>query len=293
MANLDLWDRLWHARNHRANMVHVVWVKSHIQDANSTDFPLEHIVANNIADKLAESGAEKAQLPDYLVKGVLDQDRQVDLIQERILATSLAASEADKELELLEAAGRSKPRKSHGCRELERKGHEPICMLNCFSCKRCLVFCRAVNAELEVLLNGAECPGPKVHVRFTSKTSLPAVATTGAVKRRVTGKCRPPAWAGHADVGEAAGRLGLHTHLVHASHRLRSFRGVVWCTHCGRWATTTPRKLQMRCQPINRAGRDVISRIHRGLPPHTAMEWPVEGLPAELPRSFGLPLDLG
>ena len=82
----------------------------------------------------------------------------------------------------------------------------------------------------------------------------------------------------------------MAVHKVHVSHKLRAFRGVVWCTHCGRWATKNPHLMAAACSPTTQAGRDAFSRIHRGLPPHPALRWPFDALPAELPRSFGLSL---
>ena len=59
-----------------------------------------------------------------------------------------------------------------------------------------------------------------------------------------------------------------------ASHKLHAYRGVVFCTACGKWAMGRPRHLGEPCVPADSKYRqDVLSRLRRGMRPHPASDF--------------------
>eukprot|EP00974_Lingulodinium_polyedra_P126994 11200419-Lingulodinium_polyedra.AAC.1 len=56
-GNLDLWQRLRAAVDHRVGPLDIVWVRSHWQGLFDGRFPIVHILVNAIANRLADVGA--------------------------------------------------------------------------------------------------------------------------------------------------------------------------------------------------------------------------------------------
>ena len=68
---------------------------------------------------------------------------------------------------------------------------------------------------------------------------------------------------------------------VHASHPCREFRGITFCTSCGGFTVTISKTLSRPCTvagvvgvEIKRAGRDVLRRLAKNLPPKSDVSFP-------------------
>ncbi len=66
--------------------------------------------------------------------------------------------------------------------------------------------------------------------------------------------------------------MGTTMSQCHASHQMRWSSGVPWCCTCGRYTSRIPLSLREPCprRPLSEAGRNVLNRRRRGLPPTTA-----------------------
>ena len=69
-------------------------------------------------------------------------------------------------------------------------------------------------------------------------------------------------------------RLSLSS-WAHQSHpKLRHRRGVVWCGRCGAYATSARARLLLQpCAGPSAKGKEVVSRVQRGLTPTTQTAW--------------------
>ncbi len=66
--------------------------------------------------------------------------------------------------------------------------------------------------------------------------------------------------------------LGPVMGQCHGTHQMRWTHGVVWCCACGRYTSRIPTSLRQACprRPLSEAGKNVLNRLRRGLPPTTA-----------------------
>ncbi len=66
--------------------------------------------------------------------------------------------------------------------------------------------------------------------------------------------------------------LGPVMQQCHKSHQMRWSAGVAWCGLCGRFTTRIPLSLRAECprRPMSGAGKNILGRLRRGLPPTTA-----------------------
>eukprot|EP00959_Pyramimonas_sp_CCMP1952_P014337 303560-Pyramimonas_sp.AAC.1 len=62
--------------------------KSHPTESDFWDYNIQPwaFLANQLADQIASDAAERVQLPDWVIRPVLEADREVALIQNRIAA---------------------------------------------------------------------------------------------------------------------------------------------------------------------------------------------------------------
>eukprot|EP00959_Pyramimonas_sp_CCMP1952_P423521 8871549-Pyramimonas_sp.AAC.1 len=62
---------------------------------------------------------------------------------------------------------------------------------------------------------------------------------------------------------------------VHSSHKLDVICGVLFCTQCGSHGVENSVNLSRQCPPSpSKSGKEVLSRLSRGLPPKSGVPWP-------------------
>ena len=66
---------------------------------------------------------------------------------------------------------------------------------------------------------------------------------------------------------------GVEIHQSHLSH-LGWHRGIVWCWHCGSYATRVPIELEKLCEGPTAAGAKALSLLKQGKPPSCKVTWP-------------------
>ena len=67
---------------------------------------------------------------------------------------------------------------------------------------------------------------------------------------------------------------GDKSQSIHLSHNISSSRGVTWCNTCGCYGTGRGRNLLKECEGrATKAGEAALSRIRKGLTPHSSVRW--------------------
>ena len=64
---------------------------------------------------------------------------------------------------------------------------------------------------------------------------------------------------------------------AHPSHQLCVLRGVLYCSRCGGFGVERTRKLISACEPPTDSGKEVLSRLARGLSPKSGTNFPERG----------------
>ena len=99
--------------------------------------------------------------------------------------------------------------------------------------------------------------------------------------------CRREASVRHSRVPQGVEVLTGKHHL-HSSHELRVFKGLYYCTRCGCYASSAPKRLKSECLGLGKAGRAVLARIQGGLLPPGLRAWPDELVEQALSRHIDL-----
>jgi ribonuclease HI len=98
----------------------------------------------------------------------------------------------------------------------------------------------------------------------------------------------PPRPGGLQPVGAVVETIRLGKWLLHGSHSLRLFRGLMWCQRCGHYAVCKPRALLLPCSgTLAPGGAAAIRAIQRGRTPTGLAAWPLppEGAGVVVPSS--------
>ena len=70
-------------------------------------------------------------------------------------------------------------------------------------------------------------------------------------------------------------QLHLGNQISHPSHKLHSYRGVIYCNSCGtRAGRNQIRRLAKQCEPPSEAGKGFLQKISGGLFPPGYEQWP-------------------
>ena len=68
-------------------------------------------------------------------------------------------------------------------------------------------------------------------------------------------------------------QIGSQT--IHYTHQPCAKRGIFWCAVCGAYGGARPQHLARPCREVpTPRGRDVLSRLQRGLTPQSNVPWP-------------------
>ena len=235
----DLWVRIWAALDDRSpGRIEILWTKSHstaqqrAQHAIDSDEHFLNWCADFFAGWAAREGgptSEQVDLTSFV-------DRIASAVLDRLLAIHREVVQENPR-RVADRVGRAAPLPpalpSYRVRKerLRAAGHDPV---------RCGVCLKCSNCARRFPMTGrvsAFCPGPCMGSPFLSSDPLH-----------------------HPLYPKCAG-----------GHILRVFRGVLYCEKCGRHATVKVRGLANPCLPEgvppSKAGKDVLSRLSRGLPP--------------------------
>ena len=199
------------------------------------------------------------------LKPLQDIDALAWVVQKRIITANLCAAFFSKKYKDDDQAVVREPGNAARARELTRQqvvsdsGHAPIRVGKRWRCATCQVVRPSFSLAW---LRAHPCAGPAWAV--PSAPRQPAAALPGA-------------------------RIVIGETEVHASHKLVSYRGVVWCWTCGCRGTASvskrshPLGLGRPCAAPTRSGRGVLGRLRKGLTPRSQEPWPEEDSGAVFP----------
>ena len=146
-----------------------------------------------------------------------------------------------------------------------RSEHSIILSSGSASCARCHLGVNGLPSLLKAWMS-TSCPSPLTQVLGANTLTRPRPLSNAS-----------PTWLG-----------GF---VLHPSHRLYSYRGLVFCNVCGFVASKVPKKLKLPCgqdlpQCPTLQGASNLDRLWKGLLPHCSPGWP-----ADKPHSSSI--DLG
>ena len=254
--NADLWYELSRALKQRGTgKVQVVKIESHLTAARlqqlACPYPLEWVVLNKLADFFAGVAGATHAVPEDILRKIADVDQQADLVIKRLLAANLAAAEHSATSTVSRRGGQVMERELQATKRaklLASSGHS----MGLDACKR------------RVCSRCSLGPGKNDYNRW-----LAQVPCGG---QRMATPC-----------GHQPGVLRLHTgqdvqvgmQKVHESHNVLTHRGLMWCTHCGAWATQVLKDLAGPCGGLGKTGRQNLARLGCGMPPKADVQWPL------------------
>ena len=256
--NFDLWEEFWQARSALVGLCQIRWTKGHaaardIERRRSTAW---QAAGNRVADELAGCGAAEAALPAWWHEQVRSVDQTASLVLARLARTTQRAAQ-------LSGPPPRRPPKPAGVRR--QTAGRPLLASRRLLRARGHVLRRAPAGYRCCLCQLVFRPGS--HHQWDVRTA-----------------CRRDFGAAVPDDGEAA-PLVFGGATVPASHQLGALGGFLWCWRCGAYTSGKPRQLLQECKRRpSSAGKSVLSRLLRGLPPKAGRSFEAAAL---LPAGLG------
>ena len=68
--------------------------------------------------------------------------------------------------------------------------------------------------------------------------------------------------------------IHIGNRVVHHTHELMSFKGLVYCKRCGTRGTNQLRKLAVECEPPTQYGKQSLAKLAGGKLPPNMTRWP-------------------
>ena len=124
-----------------------------------------------------------------------------------------------------------------------------------------------------------ESAATTVATRAGSSTDQARTAAAAPVRTQGRGKRRRIAMP--LNFGQVPGWLAATPSiggvLIHSSHcaHLGWHRGLVWCWHCGHYATRVPINLRKQCEGLTESGEKHLVQLRQGKPPSCKVDWPL------------------
>ena len=141
-----------------------------------------------------------------------------------------------------------------------RSQHAPLVWPHYISCLKCDAFCEGYSLS-------------------TARSWLQSACLAADMPMDLI---RPTQWPSHKPgLIPADCQVRVGGRLLHPSHRLAMYRGLVHCRHCGGYAAHHASKLLRPCGQMSAFGKRQLSLLSRGLLPDKLAEWPASA-PAEV-----------
>ena len=318
--NGDLWANIWDIIRTRTGSVHVEWIPSHTSEGDvesGSIARLDHI-GNTAADGIAGWAAANHS---HKEEDIEKQEELIDLagkVRARLVAVHTACAAITGPRERHKAPAVARPARRPISELVRLSPHDVVIKAHRWQCRKCLQGSGA--AGVVKWLTTAPCParpgaappdrvepaGAQEQEQEQPQAAQPAASRDEELNdqlRHLHGVF-PGAAAGHRQLAVKVlpdaplfflGRPTGHQYVVgatalHKSHALLYRQGVLACVACGAWASEVPRALGLQCRRgLTQAGRDVISRLRRGLTPKSSIRgWPLSedaDLPAAVPAA--------
>ena len=192
-------------------------------------------------------------------------------------AREAAEDETTAQLEAKPALGRRRTRKTAACGECNgpcgpsctasvspANDRQEDCAANAFA--RAVQRHRAAEQENKESAEANQAKRPRLSKEGNHDGRTKSARTAKAVGLNFG---KPPSWFLAAPV---LGNVPLHqTHLSHIAWH----RGLVWCWHCGCFATAVPNDLKKECTGPTTAGARQLKRLRLGQTPINSVNWPL------------------
>ena len=252
-TNADLWQVFWQNVQDKQLQVEVYWVKSHVDTPQGI---VEHgistrdLIGNGCADKLADRGAELAQVSMQDSMNVLWHYSAVKQVQARMIAILQATMDLDRKAEVRPPlAAPQKPMSRTG--EILRSKHSFLSFSKTLFCTKCLLRAPSAAGERRAFVNSQCNPNHEM------------------LRTMVIGSTKPT----RVPVGKTVmvGRSELHP-----THQLNLYKGLYFCKECGYNASAKAQKLRLQCTDRSHEAKMRVVRLLQGKLPSGLNGWPNE-----------------
>lgn len=265
-ANGDLWQVFWsHSERLGHDRVKLRWVKAHatVEHLVSGRVSYVDLMGNAAADALADRAAKVAEVCSADASRVLGCVNLANRIQLRAVAILIHVASVSERRPKTDGFGRRANAPIPLNTLALASPHKLIPVGSVWHCSVCL------------------------ESRHRSLSDFKAWISTECKPTEPLSVCRREASVRHSRVPQGVEVL-TGKHVLHSSHELRVFRGLYYCTRCGCYASSAPKRLKSECQGLGKAGRTVLSKIQRGLLPPGLRAWPDELVEQALSRHIDL-----
>ena len=227
-------------------MITLIWTPSHKthQESLKRHIPLEHWVANTIADSLAGKGAEESALEQEQIDLILGNEKKVHNILRRLVSIAVAIVPVGKHTAC--SANKGPCRGSGKLEGLERlaraSGHSLTSLFKCVKC----------SLQLDLSLHRAY---------LDNILTMPCL---GNIKESVVK---------HARNADPDAILVFNRTEAHSSHTMASAPAlrIHFCVACGCYAGTRSKGLKHPCARFpKKAGKEALAAIAVGKQPNAA-----------------------
>ena len=238
-SNADLYRRLFQACIDKAIQLDIRWMPAHLQPNSARPSGVSDldIKGNNHADVQAGVIAREMQVPLDVASDILYYHRLTAKIQRRLATIITSLPPRSKSLKKI----KSTPVKDKLEDLMYQSSHMAVRTNNTIRCARCHNSFKCSDSSVVPFLKGS-CSG------LGSASDRPVALPLEAIH-----------------VGNK---------VAHHSHKLRIFRGLLFCGTCGCRGPTKLQGLAARCSPPTSYGKQTLAKLSKGHLPPNLGEWP-------------------
>ena len=247
-ANTDLFRILFHNTINKAIKLIVKWMPSHLLDGKKkwpTTISMHDVKGNEFADKYADIAADQAEVPKHVSTPVKFAYYLAKAIQWRIITIIKNLPNRQKKQTIL-SAKELKPKQPLD-ELVENSQHILVHNQGRYYCKICTNSFSTKDKNFKEFVN-SPCTDFNITI-FTHSRPEPLLSKN----------------------------LHVGNQYVHHTHKLQTYRGLVYCGKCGyRKGTNQVKRLAKPCMPPDSNGLANLKAISKGeLPPNVPC-WPLE-----------------